>query len=117
MVSVAAACTLLVACEKHHSEAYWTALTSRSNAPCECAKLGDTVDAYHLKEEVARALIVCRAKAEAMSVPKESASTLGGEIAHADREREASLQEVHTQCETRWSQALKQVEGREGTAN
>ena len=116
MVWLSAACALLVGCEKHHSQAYWAALTARSNAPCECAKLGETVDAYHLKDEVERSLMACRAKAEAMSVPHESAASLGGDVARADLDREASLQEVHTKCETRWSQALKQVQGR-STAN
>jgi hypothetical protein len=108
---------LLLACDKHHTPAYWTALTARSNAPCECAKLGQTVDAYHLKDEVARALMQCRAKAEALPVPNESAAQLGGNIAREDLDREASLQEAHTKCERRWSEALRQVDPRRGGAN
>jgi hypothetical protein len=111
---LAAACALLVACDKHHTLAYWAALTARANAPCECAKLGQTIDAYHLREEVARALIQCRAKAEALTVPDESPARLGGNIAPADLAREAALQEEHTKCESRWSQALRQADPQHG---
>jgi hypothetical protein len=101
---------LLLACDKHHSDGFWSALDAKAKAPCECAKLGKTVDANHLQFEVVKALMACRAKAESMSVPAETEATLGGKLAREDVEREAALHERHTTCERSWSQALEEVD-------